>query len=320
MFDVIRELASPRGGYFFRADALSAGLDDRFLRSAQRANLLLRVRHGTYVPTAVAQELSTSEKILLLGKSVLARVGSGAVLSHDTALAIHTGATWRLDLKNIHITRRDGRQPRRDAGVVNHAGATTEADIDRIDGVPVMRAGRAAVEVASRHTTEVGMAHLSLALRTGRIGRDELARDMSALRHWPGMSKVRLAAGYADPRCENVAEIRSLYVFRRYGVPLPEPQVEIHDDDGSLIGRVDFDWHTFRHVGEVDGAAKYADYAKPGDPTSVLVGEKWREDDVRDTMRGVSRWGWVDLGNGRALAALIMTALERSRRIYVRRA
>ncbi len=139
---------------------------------------------------------------------------------------------------------------------------------------------------------------------------------MDRMQRWRGMNSVRLAVGWADPRCENVAEIRSMYVFRRLGVPLPEPQVKIFAENGRLIGRVDFEWARFRHVGEVDGHGKYQQFAKPGQPASVLIDEKWREDEIRDTMRGASRWGWKHICAGRTLAARITHDLERSARIY----
>lgn len=186
-----------------------------------------------------------------------------------------------------------------------------------VDDVPVMQPARALIEVATRHTTEVAMVHFSLALRSGVVTVEDLHSAMGRFAHWPEMTKVRLAVGWAEPRCENVAELRSMFVFRHHGLPLPVPQVQVYDLGGRPIGRVDFDWEQFRHIGEVDGAAKYADYAVPGSPASVLVTEKWREDELRATQRGVSRWGWVDLCHHAQLAARISHDLDRSRRLYV---
>lgn len=316
MDDVAAALASLRGGFFFRRDALDAGFDDRSLRHGVRSGHLLRLRHGTYAPLKAWEERTPRERHMLLARSVLARLGPNAVLSHDTAAFIHTGVDWGLDLSNIHVTRLDPPRARSEAGVVSHHGHTPPDDIVEVDGLPLIRPSRALLETASLHRVDVGMAQLSIGLRLGATDPDELHAAMERMQQWRGMNTVRLAVGWADPRCENVAEIRSMYVFRRFGVPLPVPQVRIFAASGRLIARVDFDWARFRHVGEVDGQAKYAQFAQPGQPASVLIDEKWREDEVRDTMRGVSRWGWKHFDAPRILAARITHDLERSARVY----
>lgn len=315
MDEIILSLAAPRGGYFFRGDALAAGFDDRFLRTAMRAGLLRRIRHGTYVPTVIIEQGTPHSNFLILAQSVLDRLGPAAVLSFDSAMYAHTGISWGLDLSRVHVTRLDGRHPRREAGVVSHIGRTTEDDVVWIDGLPVMNPSRTVIEVASSHSVEVAMVHSSLALNAGLVEIDDLYAGLTDMKHWPGMNKARLAVEYAEPKCESVGEVRSMYHFRRHHVPLPEPQVVIFDDAGRFVARVDFDWAAYRHVGEFDGHGKYGTDADAA--ARAVIKEKWREDGIRATARGASRWGWVHLSRPSELAARIQHDLDRSHRIFV---
>jgi hypothetical protein len=79
---------------------------------------------------------------------------------------------------------------------------------------------------------------------------------------------------------------------------------------------VDFDWEAWRHSGEFDGLIKYGRLNPDDvDPGLVLVDEKTREDAVRGTGRGMSRWTWPELPLRRTVERLKYD-LERSRTLY----
>ena len=77
------------------------------------------------------------------------------------------------------------------------------------------------------------------------------------------------------------------------GLPLPELQVPIRGASGKEY-TVDFYWRTLRLMGEFDGHIKYNDpeFLRGRTPAQALADEKFREDDLRATRRGMSRWGW----------------------------
>ena len=79
----------------------------------------------------------------------------------------------------------------------------------------------------------------------GKVGRIRLNRP-----------KALHALTAMDSRIESVGESRSLALFLHEHLPLPEPQVDIHDARG-FAGRVDFLWREQRTIGEFDGRIKY---------------------------------------------------------------
>lgn len=324
MHDLIPTITAARGGYAYRSDFLEAGLDDRLIRLWMREGLLLRLRHGTYAPGPLLQDLSPERRHVLAAFSVADKLGPGVAVSHDSAALAHTGTSWGVDLHTVHVTRLDGRSSRREAGVVHHVGQVVpDDDLVEVEGRLVVAPARAVVESCSISSLESGLVTVSFALREGRCTREELEDRMARHERWPGMLTVRLAVAGAEPRCESVGEVRSLFMFTRTGVPRPEVQVAIVRD-GRVAATSDFGWWPCRHVGEFDGLFKYGRL----NPFSserlgeVVVREKRREDLIREEPVGMSRWVWSELEDElyRQTGARIKRDLERSRRLYTRNA
>lgn len=148
----------------------------------------------------------------------------------------------------------------------------------------------------------------------------ELAEKAAALQRWQGARHASLAFRLSDGRCETVGESRSLYMMWKGNVPRPEQQVPIRCA-GGVVAWVDYDWDGWRHTGEFDGLVKYGrlnPYST--DIGQVLTDEKHREDGVRATDRGMSRWVWrgLDARRSRSTADRIHEDLERSRRLFKR--
>ncbi len=61
---------------------------------------------------------------------------------------------------------------------------------------------------------------------------------------------------FADPLAESVLESISRVAFHEHGLPPPELQVWVGDED-EIAGRVDFLWREHRTIAEADGAIKY---------------------------------------------------------------
>lgn len=322
MEDVILAVVERRGGYAFRADLLDAGLNDRDIALAVRHGLLQRLRHGTYAPVSLVDGLSRERRHLLVAYSIIDKLGPGVALSHHTAAIAHSRVSYGVDLSTIHLTRLGGRGSRTEAGVTFHVGSVVpDDDLCVIDGRLAVVPARAVIESCSLASIESGMVTASFALREGVCTIDELRERMRCHERWPGMRRVRLSLAMAEPRCESVGEVRSMYMFSCTGIPRPEPQFEV-TRRGVVLARTDFGWRACRHVGEFDGLIKYGRLNPYSDAHlgQVLVAEKRREDEVREEDLGMSRWIWRDLDAGRwgATGARIQAGMERSRRLFAR--
>lgn len=318
MDDALLRIAQIRGGYAFRSDFIDHGVADRDIRSALRVGLLVRLRHGTYAPTEVAESLTPEGRHRLIARTVLDRLGPDYVLSHYSAALFATSATFDVDLNIVHVTRLTRRNSRAESGVVFHVNEIAENDVVEVDGLRITRPARAAYEAASLSTTESGLVVVNGILNAGGCTLAEYAEIAQEQREWPGSRTARLVARLADPGCESPGESRSMFLFWRMGLPRPQTQLTVCTDDGRVAGRADFAWTDHGHVGEFDGLVKYGRLNQGVEPGQVLVDEKEREDRIRSCGFGVSRWTWADLSADRraATAARIRADLERSRRLY----
>lgn len=318
--DELAAVALANGGYLLTRHLNELGYGRNRITALLKQRILVKIRYGAYAPKKSWDVLRPVEQHAAIARSVLERCDDGAVASHQTAAALLGLDLWDADLGSVHLTRLDGRSGRHQAGVVWHEPLIGPEDVVTVDGVPCTSPVRAALETASITGVEQGVVTLSAALRTSGMSEEEVQRQVGRFRSWAGADTVRAVAGLADARLESAGEARSYVMFHRHRVDLPELQVVIVDLDGRAVGRVDFAWTLDRHVGEFDGLIKYGRLnAYPDDPGRAIVEEKIREDLVRDTRNGMSRWGWVDLRweRQRTTCARIQEARARSRRLYV---
>lgn len=68
-------------------------------------------------------------------------------------------------------------------------------------------------------------------------------------------------------------------------------QLELYDQWGNLVARVDFYWREQRVVGESNGLAKYSG----DDGIGRVLYEKQRSDALTELGNRVVPWGWKDL-------------------------
>ena len=316
MESFFENVADHRGGYILRADLLDLGVNDRQIRDALRQHLITRIRPGTYAPKGF-DELTPEERHRLLAFAVQDKLPSGVVISHHSAAVIHTGVSFALDTGTVHVTRLGRGTERTEAQVVHHAGLLRDDDVVEVEGHLLVTPARAAVEAACVAGVEAGLVQTSFVLRNG-ASPDELQERLERMARWPGVAKARLSVVWAAPEAESVGEVRSVYMFRMGRMPIPRMQVEYFDADGLSIGRVDYDWDEFWHVGEFDGLFKYGRLNPYGGGNlgQVIIDEKRREDRIRDVGRGMSRWVWSDLHTPAETCRRLRAAMERSRRLY----
>lgn len=318
MIDFLTSLAGRQGGFVTRGQMIASGGEDRHLRALLRAGTIVRIRHGSYSPTATWRTLTAEERLVVRSRAVLAHLGPGFALSHTSAAALHGLDLFGLDRETVHVTALGRHTGRREAGVVVHEGGVDEADLVQAGGVLAVRAPRAVVETACLATIEGTIVTASSALHLGLTTQPELAAIAQSFVRWKGIRAARLGLAMSDGHCENAGEARSLHLCWEQGLPRPELQVPIYDGP-DLVGVVDAGWMDWNHVGEFDGMVKYGRLNPWSEDTpTTLVEEKVREDRIRGTRRGMSRWIWRDLSaHLRArTGARLRAALEQSRRLY----
>lgn len=173
----------------------------------------------------------------------------GLVFRGLTALILHGVPVEAPDRLQIYVdqTADASDRPELDVARTDLAGV----DISEIDGLPVLAAARAAVDLACSLRRTDALAILDATLRAAAATRVELE---AALRFRArGVVQGRELVALADGRAESPPESWVRLHLHDHGVPAPVPQYEVLGDRGRLVGRLDLAWPEVKLYLEYDG-------------------------------------------------------------------
>lgn len=193
---------------------------------------------------------------------------------------------------------------RRDFGRLEHD------EISLVEGLRVTSPARTAVDIARTCDLVPAVAVADAALHGKWTSEWSIDLALDRARGRTGIGTARQVMARADGSSESVAETRSRLIFADFGLPEPERQVDIFDDDGVLVGRVDFLWREFGVIGECDGFGKYLDDAGHAEIRRRLGAEKDRDAALMALGYRVFHWRWADLGRPWLLAHRVRNVLR----------
>lgn len=292
-------------GLFLRREALDAGYRDADLTSGVRSGRLVRSRHGAYVPAQAWHALDDVERYRIRGRAVLLTHGDRVMLSHTSAAAEHGLRLWNADLRRVHVTRLDGESGRHTHDVAYHEGTASAQDVLSMGPGLVVGPVRAALEAASLHDVERGVVIVDSLYDRGLGDPDAVWSAYRARSRHPFSRSLQVVVRVAREGAQSVGESRTRVAFFVHGIPEPQLQYVVRDEDGEVVGICDMAWLEHKLLGEFDGASKYVRMLRPGQTTADAVrDEKLREDALRElTGCGMIRYTWADLSHGARLAA-----------------
>ncbi|MEO5662162.1 MAG: type IV toxin-antitoxin system AbiEi family antitoxin domain-containing protein [Nocardioides sp.] len=298
-----------------RRDLIAQGFNDRAISRLVRAGVLVKVRYGAYVDAELVEGFDDVAMSRVRARAVLRTAHPESVLSLHSALAEYEVPLWGVDLSETHLTRTDGKGGRREAGIAHHRARLDAADTRRVHGVTVVRPVRAAVEVMAAHSVEVGLVLVNGLLHKRLTTLEDLIAMSKETDHWPDSLTTRLVLGLADHRMSSVAESRADHLFHAQQLPRPDPQVEVYDEFGVLVGIVDFLWREHGVFLEFDGKIKYEKFRRPGETLDeYLMREKRREELICQATGWVCiRISWGNLEQPVATARRIRAILSSRR-------
>ena len=290
-------------------------LSARPLERAVAKGEVVRVHRGAYMSAHDWRELDRHERYRsrVIAAGLVAR--GRPILSHHSAAAI-----WGIPIIGawpsvVHVLTTRSAGTRKENGFQRHATAIDDEDVVEFEGVRVTSLRRTLIDLARDTSFASAVAGLDWSLHSpakgmpARILIADLQEYFDTIDWTRNRRKVYRALEFADGRAESPGESLSRVVIHELGFPQPELQVRIVDRDG-LAGVSDFGWEGFRHLGEFDGLVKYTrGMARPGESIDqIVVREKVREDRIRATRRGMSRWLWADALAVRPLYEILIDA------------
>lgn len=299
-----------------RRELLAEGYTDNQIQRLVRSGELHRVRHGSYVSGSLWSTLSASDRHRVLVRAVLKRAHPSAVATHISAAVERGAPVWGITLDEAHITRTDGKTGRREAGVVHHRGQLDADDVEIVNGIPVSRAPRAAVEVTTMTSVEPALVTVNGMLHAKMLTHGEFAAEVEARKHWPDTLATTLVLRLCDPRIQSVGESRTAFMCWDQHLPRPEPQVAVYDELGRLFAYADFAWCEQGVFLEFDGRIKYELFRREGETLEeFLMREKQREERICQLTGWVCiRITWTDLEHPERTAGRIRRILDGRRR------
>ena len=290
------------------AALITQGLTRGEIRTLVRTGTLCPIRRGAYLLGPLDPDEDDPGGYLShrrMIEATLPQLQPDAVLCQGSAAVLHELPVWRHSVTTVHIMRDGNAGGQTRAHVHVHRTPLADDEITVIDGHAVTTLARTVADLGRSAPKMESVAVGDAALRMG-LDPVELRHVLASMYRWPGVRNARWMADFLDGRSESPGESASRVRMVQDGVPQPELQREIFDEDGVFVARVDFAWEKRRTVGEFDGQIKYGRLLKPGqDASDAVFREKVREDAVRDEGWGVVRWVWSDLRRPDRLAARV---------------
>jgi predicted transcriptional regulator of viral defense system len=315
-------------GILLTSDLARAGNEARQIQRASSNGSIRRIRRGAYVERASWDAAGANERYLLQLRAVAATRRIPPVFSLSSAAVLHGLPVLGPQSTMVHVSSpvpghsRNGvaqHLVRPGSSTVTVGGLQCTSLVDTLADLAVT-AGFASAVVSIDHALHSAARS---ALRPGEWilpGSDVAAAAAAALRESVrtvletcapvrGRRRALRIIDFATHLSDSPGESVSRANIHLLGFPPPELQHPFFDYLGR-IGWGDFWWEHLRLLGEFDGENKYTNPQFLAGRTSAqaVIDEKWREDRIRATDAGVSRWGWSTAIDLNALYAKLSNA------------
>ncbi|WP_154402799.1 hypothetical protein [Nocardioides speluncae] len=234
---------------FTPQQAATEGVPRGVLRVLYERGLVRRLLQGVY---GVAQ----------LPDTIGTRCAALRLVVPDSAIVTDRTAAWLhgVDIQYrsapyvpppISVFSASGSRLRR-PGVASGIRGLRSRDVTRIDGLRVTTPLRTACDLGRLLWRFDALAALDGFLRLG-VDHDELLAEVERYKGYRGVRQLRAFAPLADGRAESPPESALRLHWYDAGLPRPEPQVWVYDDDGVAVFRVDLALEEVLFGAEFDG-------------------------------------------------------------------
>ncbi|WP_433118020.1 hypothetical protein [Micromonospora sp. CA-246542] len=224
------------------SELLSAGLSREQVRRIVGLSQLHRLSRSIYAPSA-----DRSGHL----PAIFRRLPDTAVVGYHTGAQLHGFGDLRSP--DVHVIVPAGEPVPHIRGVVAHESVLPVGDPVLLDGVPCAPAARCAVDLARSVRRMDAMPLLDLCLRVGACQPDELLVEVARHERLRGICQARELVSRADPRAECRQESQLRLVLIDGGLPPPEPQLWVSDNNGIPLYRLDLGYRLYRVGIEYDG-------------------------------------------------------------------
>jgi hypothetical protein len=272
---------------FTPAIARSVGLSRSQVRRRLASGSWLAIGRGAYAERHLVERPlgEPKAKYLLDVIAMLQRFGPDAHAALWSAAAAHDLPLPSSDGWPVSLVRPNG-SARRRPGLTVDVAALPPEHLAKPGLLRTTSVGRTIVDLGRRAGLIDAVTAADAALHNGLVSEAEIREVLDFQAGWPGSARAEEVIDLADGRAESPLESRSRIRLRQAGLPPPELQVEITDENGMFIARPDFVWADLGVVGEADGRIKYSDGR----------GQTLWDEDIEYQLDDVVRRFWAAVG------------------------
>ncbi len=200
------------------------------------------------------------------------------VLPTETVLVGATAARMHgLDLGREHVEvavpAHRGTRSRR--GLLVRHLMLPAGDVVTVRGVAVTSLHRTLRDICVLESAVEALVALDMAIRLRRTTKPALRSYVGGVVGLPGARRLRRLVEFAEP-AESPMETRLRWLLVSAGLPQPEVQVELHDDNGDFLGRADLYYRQARLVIEYDGANHRERLVSDDRRQNLLINARYR--------------------------------------------
>ncbi|MEU7170026.1 DUF559 domain-containing protein [Micromonospora tulbaghiae] len=226
----------------WRTRELMRVLTVKRVRTQVKREELIRVRRGVYASTPCDDEDELRALLLCLP--------DGAMLAMRSAARRHGFGVLRESAVHVQLPP-DVAKPRLPGLVVHHSVLPVRPVL--VGGLPCVPAAQCAIDLARGVRRMDALPVLDAALRSGAVTVDDLAAELPLHRALRGVRQARDLVPRADGRAECRQESQLRLLLLDDGLPIPEPQMWVHDRYGIPRFRIDLGYRERRVGVEYDG-------------------------------------------------------------------
>jgi len=171
------------------------------------------------------------------------------VVAGFAAASLH-GSNWvdrTLDVDIYHDNRH--RLP----GLNPRAEQLSSEDICMVDGVPLTTPARTAVDLGCWYPLMKGLAGIDALARATELKIADIELVLARQGRRRGIVGARRAIGLADPGAQSPKESWLRAVLIEAGLPRPQTQIPVRDENGTPIAYLDMGWEYAMVAAEYDG-------------------------------------------------------------------
>jgi hypothetical protein len=233
---------------FRGTDALAAGLVTRHrLRTDFEA-----VHRNVYIPRG--------QKLTPVTRAVAAWLWSGrtATLAGLSAAALHRTA-WIDDWLPAELNR-PGRDKAR--GIILHSDTLDDDETCARDEICLTTPARTAFDLGRRKGLTTAVIRLDALMHATGLKVADVELLAERHRGVRGLVQLRQALLLADGGAESPYETKTRLALVGSGLPRPQTQIEVLNEWGAVLARIDIGWSEWKVGVEFDGAQHWTDPAQ----------------------------------------------------------